>query len=377
MNKKEIAEIKKAFKPDSMLLTANKSYVCYFDECQNVIWDKYGSFAMEEEEETAAYTDLLKKTLAGKLGKQLNTYQFSENSTAADTLPGLCNGAGEPEIKKFVRDAAVSLGFVFRWTAILSEYTYSVPRQKNGKSSGDGGDDAADFDDFTFYIFAAVPMERKAAGLCYDDTANELRTKSDGLWTAAKTPVAGFMYPLFTGRTSDATGFLAYSKNKDLPVVPLITDVLGGEYTMAPAEENAKFHAVLRNVCGGAVDFDLAKAVCEEAAEKISSDGFADADGQPLLGVAELKGILTRNGHGDLAGSAEEEWAKEFGAANVQILAVNVTDTTKTVIQAPDVSVSVAADKTGSVREKVVDGVKCIVIPVTDGGVTVNEMDVR
>ena len=66
-----------------------------------------------------------------------------------------------------------------------------------------------------------------------------------------------------------------------------------------------------------------------------------------------------------------------MGDKHAQLKVINLTDENKTNIKASGVNISISAKNTDAISTKVVDGIKCIVIPLEDNSVTINDMDVQ
>lgn len=79
MNKKEVLEIKKQFKPDNCAIT--KICTCYVDHERNKIAESVNSFLTLPEEEQFKYFDILKNTLSGTLEKNLLDIELGSNQT--------------------------------------------------------------------------------------------------------------------------------------------------------------------------------------------------------------------------------------------------------------------------------------------------------
>ena len=74
MNKKEIAEIKKQFTPANCAIT--RICGCYVDAEKNKKTKIKEAFLSLPEEETFKYFDIFKKTMSGRLGKNLMNLDF-------------------------------------------------------------------------------------------------------------------------------------------------------------------------------------------------------------------------------------------------------------------------------------------------------------
>ena len=78
MNKREISEIKKQFKPEYCSLS--KICACYVDGDKNIRTELDQAFLSLPEEETLKYFEIFKKTLPGKIGKCLLNLEFPRDA---------------------------------------------------------------------------------------------------------------------------------------------------------------------------------------------------------------------------------------------------------------------------------------------------------
>ena len=80
MNQKEIAELRRRFKPDKSAIS--RIYGCYVNSGKEVISYIDESLGMMPEEEVEKYLGLLKKALSGTQGKNLIDIVFSTDQVA-------------------------------------------------------------------------------------------------------------------------------------------------------------------------------------------------------------------------------------------------------------------------------------------------------
>ena len=75
MNEKEVAEIRRRFRPEKSNITHVR--VCYVNENREIISQFNQSLAMTEQEETEQILACLKRVLSGTLGKNLMDVTFT------------------------------------------------------------------------------------------------------------------------------------------------------------------------------------------------------------------------------------------------------------------------------------------------------------
>ena len=80
MNTKEVSELRRRWQPEKT--TARRIYGCYVSPSGEILTDLDEPLSQMPPEEVELYFGLLKKTLSGKLGKQLIDLVFSTQQVA-------------------------------------------------------------------------------------------------------------------------------------------------------------------------------------------------------------------------------------------------------------------------------------------------------
>ena len=85
MNEKEVAEIRRRFRPEKSNITHVR--VCYVNENREIISQFNQSLAMTEQEETEQILACLKRVLSGTLGKNLMDVTFTTQQVVDSEEP--------------------------------------------------------------------------------------------------------------------------------------------------------------------------------------------------------------------------------------------------------------------------------------------------
>ena len=146
MNQKEIAELRRRFKPDKSAIS--RIYGCYVNSNKEVISYIDESLGMMPEDEAEKYLGLLKKTLSGTQGKNLIDIVFST---------GQVMDSDEHRRLMALRDSGLKDGDMLRefydkiiesldmgdsnYLILLAHDAYDVPyRGKDGNINADASD---------------------------------------------------------------------------------------------------------------------------------------------------------------------------------------------------------------------------------------------
>lgn len=369
MNKKEVLEIKRQFTPDNCTIT--KICGCYVDHEKNIVCSSEETFLTLSEEEQFKYFDILKQTLSGTLGKNLNELQFpseQENSGGMqDVLHKLvCSGLNDDTlVNAFFENIVETYNYDQNYYIVLAYAAYDVPGKS---SSGDTMDDASD-EVYDYIICSICPVKLSKQGLAYNEDKNAIcdRTRD---WIVDK-PMEGFLFPAFTDRSADIHSILAYQRKADSET-GFTESVLGCPQELSPEQQSTIFKSSLEEALNGTDGYEIMMNIRQNLAEmeeehRNESEPFV-MDKEQLTELLERSGVPQEN-----IKAAEKSVLNTVGTdasfhvANLQEKQVN--------IQIPNVSIKVNPDFMDLVETKVVDGKKCLVIAT--GKVEINGVSVE
>ena len=146
MNEKEIGEIRRRFKDDRNAIGSIRG--CYVNELKHIVSQFNQPLSMLSEDERDMFLGVLRKTLSGKLGKNLLPMEFETQQVAYGEEHKLLMTVRDSALKD---DAAVEE--LFRrivetvelegsYLILLIQDSYDVPyRGKDGSRQDDGGNE--------------------------------------------------------------------------------------------------------------------------------------------------------------------------------------------------------------------------------------------
>lgn len=374
MNKKEIAEIKKQLNPTRQTIT--RICGCYVSAEKEKITTFSQSFGILEEEEIFKYLDIFKKSLSGTLGKNLLNMEFpvesEEEGGTEKFLYDLRQSHLEDDglLDEFYDKVIDSYITGESYLILLISNAYDVP--------GKGTDELEMFDasDEVYDYFQAVicPVDLAKPALSYDRETQSFRSLNRQ-WIVGM-PVLGFLFPAFNDRGNDIHSVLYYSKDSEDLHFDFTDRLLGCTLPLSAGLQKEAFQQVVEQALGENCSFEMVKEIHDtlrEAAEE------AKDDPDPVsFGKHDVKVILSKAG-------AEDDDLRDFDTVydeNVgedgRIQAANVMSRTKFKVHTPDITISVSPDRTDLIEERMIDGRRCLVIPVTDeltvNGIRISQM---
>ena len=336
MNKKEISEIKKQFTPENCSLT--RICGCYVDGEKNKKTELKEAFLSLSEEEMFKYFEIFRKSLSGTIGKNLMNMEFPlEQETEGGTQHFLMKLresklTDDALVESFYDKIIENYDYPENYYIILIHGVYDIP----GKSS-DGAEMFDASDEIYEHIMCCIcPVKLSKAGLCYNAETNSIQDRIRD-WIV-ELPDVAFLFPQFNDRSTDIHGVLYYSKNA--------------------------------NDCR----YDTVLSIHEKLNDLIESQ--KDEPEPVVLTKSEVKRLFEECGVEDEKLQSFDEQYEITAGEKSSLVASNITNTKRFEIKTPDVVVHVDPERADLVETRVIDGRKCLVIPM-EGEVELNGIRVH
>ena len=140
MNEKEIAEIRRRFRPDKTNISKIRG--CYVNESHEIISEFYESLGLLAPEQTEDILSRLKKTLSGTVGKNLVDMEFSTQQVLESEEHKLLSTlrktslSDDATVKEFYEKVRTSLTIEGAYLILLASDTYDVPSYSKDGEEG-------------------------------------------------------------------------------------------------------------------------------------------------------------------------------------------------------------------------------------------------
>ena len=362
MNKKEISEIKKQFTPENCSIT--RICGCYVDVEKNKKTELKEAFLSLSEEEMFKYFDIFRKTLSGTLGKNLLNMDFPLNQETEggtqEFLMRLKNSklTDDPLVESFYDKIIENYDYGENYYIILIHAVYDIP----GKSS-DGQDMFDASDEIYEHILCSIcPVKLSKAGLCYNALTNNIEDRVRD-WIV-EMPDCGFLFPVFNDRSTDLHSILYYTKNAEQIRSTFVDELFGCVAPLSAGGQRDSFNALVEETLGEQCVYDTVVNIHEKLNEIIEAQ--KDEPEPVVLTKSEVKRLFEDCGvEEDKLTSFDEQYEMTAGEKS-SLLTSNITNTRKFEIKTPDVVIHVAPERADLVETRVIDGRKCLVIPMED-----------
>ena len=362
MNKKEISEIKKQFTPANCAIT--RICGCYVDGEKNKKTKLKEAFLSLSEEEAFKYFEIFRKTLSGTIGKNLINMEFpleqEKEGGAQEFLLRLRASKLQDDalVDEFYDRVIDSYDYGENYYIILIHAVYDIP----GKSS-DGLEMFDASDEIYDHILCSIcPVKLSKAGLCYNAETNHIEDRIRD-WIV-EMPDLGFLFPVFNDRSADIHGILYYSKNAEQLRSTFVDQLFGCEVPLSAGGQRDTFNTLVEETLGDDCAYDTVMNIHEKLNEWVESQ--KDSPDPAILTKPEVKRLFEECG-------VEEEKLEDFDARyeatageDASLMAANITNTRRMEIKTPDVVIHVDPDRAELVETRVIDGRRCLVIPMED-----------
>lgn len=307
MNKKEIAHIRKQFKPDNELMDIRHIFNVYVQkETGDIFHHESRPFAMLDKDSQDLFYENCKKVLTGQVNTKLFTLKFDhdvEDSTQTLLYEGLHTPdqeAWQEYMLQIVHKMFDQTVYDFDTVVTFIYGEYRKPIKKRSEASGEGG-----YDDVyanSFILSSLNKTTQPETSLVFDYIEKEFKANSevDPIINLTK-PLSGFLFPAFHDHASDVNHILYSAGKANEPDETFIHDVLNCADTVTAAEEKDGFELVVSKLAGDQVNADVLSNMYEEINEMIVENEEDEAESEtPSIGYRDVEHILSVSGVEDV-----------------------------------------------------------------------------
>jgi hypothetical protein len=247
MNKKEVLELKRRFKKESVTFT--RLCGCYVDGNHNKLCKWGGTFLNLEEDEFYKYLEIANKALSGTLGNNLLELHFPTEEEAVGGRQQILMALRDTKLEdEALLDAYYDLiidtyDHAGNYLILLYHDVYDVMTRTTDNINVDESEEA-----FSYLICAICPVDLSKPGLGYREDEQRIGARLRD-WVVGA-PDTAFLFPAFNDRSTDIHSTLFYTKNTKEPHSEFMTNGLGCGVERTATEQKMAFHSIVRNVLG-------------------------------------------------------------------------------------------------------------------------------
>ncbi len=374
MNEREIAEIRRRFRPDKSNITHIRG--CYVNENREIVSQFDQSLALMPQEDAEKILTILKRTLSGTLEKNLMTITFETAQVVSGEehrlLMDLRESALENQetVQAFFDKVIQAVSIQGNYLILLACDKYDVPyRSRDGQNNEDAASEV-----FSYFLCSICPVKMTKPALGYYVNENTFHNCSID-WLVSP-PELGFLFPAFDDRSTNIYNALYYSRNAAENHPEFVQAVFQAPAPMPAQEQKETFGAILGQTLSQECSLEVMQTVHETLCTVIE-EHKANREEVPLaVSKDTVKRVLTSCGVDPQRVQAfEEKYAEEFGE-DASLSPKNLVDAGRLEVVTPSVKIQVSPQCGHMVESRVIDGVKYILIRA-DEGVQVNGVDVH
>ncbi len=362
MNKKEVLEIRKQYKPEECSIT--RICGCYVNGDKEIIAQSKDAFLSLPDEEIFKYLTIFKQTLSGTIGKNLLNMEFP----LEQEMPGgnqefllqLRNSKLQDDIllEEFYQKIIDHYIYGENYYIILIHVAYDIPgKATDGSEMFDASDEV-----YEYLLCSICPVHLSKEGLCYNPETNHVENRIRD-WLV-EPPVTGFLFPAFNDRSTDIHNLLYFSKKAEDLQPEFIENALGCTFPMSAGSQKNTFQSVVMNTLGDECEYDVIRNIHDNLNGILEES--KEAPEPPVLTKPELKRLLSNSG---VTNEKMESFDANFdliAGEKAEFLVPNIAETRKFSIETPDIVIKVNPERTDLVETKIINGKRCLVIEMND-----------
>lgn len=365
MNEKEVAEIRRRYKPEKNSIPNIRG--CYVNEKGEIVSEFNQSLSFIPESEAEKFLSILKRTLSGTLGKNLLDIEFSTQQVAQSPEHGLLMALRSSSLKdedavhalfeRIIHSVALEDNYVI----LLAQDTYDIPyRSKDGETLEDASTEV-----FSYILCSVCPVKLTKPALSYYVRENEFHSR-EADWIVSP-PELGFMFPAFDDRSANIYNALYYTRDIADIHDPFIDAIFHCEPPMPATAQKENFQAVLETTLADECNFDMVQAIQGQLKDMILVHKESKEEEPLTVSKNGMRQILQSNGvEREQIAVFDEQFDQSFGA-EAELSPRNIVDTKQIEVTTADVIIRVAADRSDLIETQIINGTKYILVRVEDG----------
>ncbi len=432
MRKKDVLELKKRFKKDYCTFT--KMCGCYVNGEKNVLLKFRETFLNLEEDEYFKFLEIAKKVLSGTVGNNILELNFPINEEFVNekqiSLMKLKNSKLKDDniLDEFYDSIIDNYDYTGNFLILIFHDAYDVITKTKDNIKIDESEEV-----YEYVLCAICPVSLSEPGLRYFEEENKIKARIRD-WVV-EAPTNGFIFPAFIERSTDVNSIMYYTKNPKETHPELMEHALGCYKKQTAAIQKEAFQSIIKDSL--LVDEDEADKIFMEVQENLNTmieeynATYEDVDPEPIiLNKKDVQNLLIESGIPEevtikIEKSYEESFGEDLPLAEslidskalkvkaqlnkeenlkkqVQVLQnklelvkqevaldKDTDEETVTLEEASvtgsedeentvkyDVILQVKPEKIPQIKSQIIDGQKCIVIPINENEqTTVNGQD--
>ncbi len=369
MNEKEVAEIRRRYRPDKNNITHIRG--CYVNESREIVSEFNQPLALMQQDEAENILAVLRRVLSGSLGKNLIDISFATqqviDSEEHKLLMALRDSSlkDEEAVGAFFQRVIQSLNMEGSYLILLAHDTYDVIfRSKDGEQQEDASAEV-----FSYILCGICPIKMTKPELSYRVSENEFHNRRTERVVAP--PELGFLFPAFDDRSTNLYNALYYSRSAEESHKEFVDAVFCTEIPMPAAEQKDTFQSILTDALDDDCNYEVVQSVHEKLCGMIEEHKESKDPVPLVITKGTVKRVLESCGVNSQHVEAFNEKYDEGFGAEANLSPRNLVNAKQFELRTPDALIRVNPERSDLVETRVINGSKYILIRA-DGDVEVN-----
>ncbi len=242
MNKKEILELKRRMTKTNCTFT--RMCGCYVNAEKEIVLTFNENFLNLSEDELHKYLEIAAKTLSGTRGNNLLELTFPKEQEEAGGKQQFLMGLKESKLKNdelsqtFYQLVIDNYDYAGNYLIILFHDVYDVMAKTSDNRTLDESEEV-----YEYLLGAVCPVTLSKAALGYIETENRIGPRMRD-WVVG-VPDAGFVFPAFTGRSTDIHSVMFYTRDTKEPHDEFMEFILGCTARQTATEKKNMFTDII------------------------------------------------------------------------------------------------------------------------------------
>lgn len=315
MRKKDILELKKRFKKDHCTFT--KMCGCYVNGEKNILLKFRETFLNLEEDDYFKYLEIAKKVLSGTIENNILELNFELNEEHVNEkqleFMKLKNSQLKDDllIDDFYNSIINNYDYEGNFLILIFHDAYDIITKTKDNAKLDESEEV-----YEYILCAICPVELSKAGLRYFEEENSIKSRTRD-WVV-EAPSNGFVFPAFINRTTDVNSIMYYTKNDKDTHPELMENVLGCPSKQTNTEKKETFNDIIRDALGPdeKKSDHFFMEIQESLNNKIEEHNIIHEDSETPIFLTDevIQDILNESGVPDeITTKIEKSYAESFG----------------------------------------------------------------
>ena len=315
MRKKDILELKKRFKKDHCTFT--KMCGCYVNGEKNILLKFRETFLNLEEDDYFKYLEIAKKVLSGTIENNILELNFELNEEHVNEkqleFMKLKNSQLKDDLllDDFYNSIINNYDYEGNFLILIFHDAYDIITKTKDNAKLDESEEV-----YEYILCAICPVELSKAGLRYFEEENSIKSRTRD-WVV-EAPSNSFVFPAFINRTTDVNSIMYYTKNAKDTHPELMENVLGCPSKQTNTEKKETFNDILRDALGPdeKKSDHFFMEIQESLNNKIEEHNIIHEDSETPIFLTDevIQDILNESGVPDeITTKIEKSYAESFG----------------------------------------------------------------